>query len=183
MRDNILRAWGHAAAFQAAGEVWYPNANEAAQSLADTHGLTLEQTAGVIAVFSPRLLWETNFIEARTYIERRETVYQCGPNLIKASLVLSGHFDAIRGPKVRPFWQAICEPWGLTPPVIDRHTICVAMGRTLTDKERKPYGAGNVHAAAMIREIQAAFLLAAERLRVHHHTLQATTWLWQRNRG
>ena len=182
--SHVLTAWHLSQAHRREGEDWYPTAHELACELADAHGLDVEQTAGILAVFSPALSWESTIVDTRSYLERGETVYQYGRNLIKAGLIRDYKaYDAIAGPKVRPFWQAICSPWGDSPPVIDRHALSVWAGRTLTDRERKVYGEGSRRAANRIAEVQAAYVETARRVGVHHHVVQATTWIWQRNRG
>jgi len=96
------------------GRAWYLSARKFAYSLASDTPYTLEQVAGVIAVLSPQVNWEHNkataaeAVRAHTIGRRTLPNYSgFGTNKTKAFRVLDGDIEAVRGPKVTAFRNAI----------------------------------------------------------------------------
>lgn len=94
---------------------WYDAARTVAEALATGTGYSVKQTASVIAVLSPNVAWDENVNSALLAVEGhfygipwqqwRGAGY--GENKEKASDILSGHLDRLRGPKVTAFARGI----------------------------------------------------------------------------
>lgn len=110
-RRNLRKAWESVRPEHIAqGALWYTHANLTAADLARESGLTIERTAGVIAVLSPRCTWNQNIRRARACLqgERIAGLPLCAR---KAEKIRDGaNVSDIIGPnspKVRAFWRAI----------------------------------------------------------------------------
>lgn len=98
---------------------WYAEARAAAEALRAGTSLSIEQTAGIIAVVSPRIQWTKNLTVAAQIVDEYSMGLeahqsQAGAfqvNIEKAFRVASGDMSAITGPKVRAFYANIlgCE--------------------------------------------------------------------------
>lgn len=97
------------------GETWYDSAREIAEALAAGTPYTVKQTAYVIAALSPNVAWDENITSATLAVEghkagtRWELWRGAGydTNKRKASDILDGNTDALRGPKVTNFANGI----------------------------------------------------------------------------
>lgn len=96
------------------GRAWYLTARTFAAELAHDTPYSLEQIAGVIAVLSPQVNWEHNKAAARDAVRAHSIGRRTLPsysgytaNRVKAFRVLDGDIDAVRGPKVTAFRDAI----------------------------------------------------------------------------
>ena len=171
---NIVAVW-HRATKQAhfEGDDWYTDAQVICAELAEEFGCTLADAAGVLAVLSPQLDWESNIVAAREFFELGRAHQQTNANNDKAMRAVWGDHDAIRGRKVRAFWQAVVEPYGDSAPVIDRHAVAVYCGHPVSDRDRHRW----LDRKDVIPRIQAAYLVAAKQLSEPVHVLQAVTWV------
>ena len=93
---------------------WYSDAALTADALACGTPYTREQTAGVLAVLSPRVSWKVNKRLAYKVVAAHldgvpvsELTGGLRSGLERAYRVLDGDLDAISGPKVTAFWRAI----------------------------------------------------------------------------
>lgn len=100
-----------------AGRTWYDNAHRFAQYLATTYGFNIAQTAYVIAAISPNVSWRENMATAEnacaqyaahgrgSWMGTRGAGY--GANKAKSEAILMGDLQALNGPKVTCFAEAI----------------------------------------------------------------------------
>lgn len=117
------------------GMSWYVDARTFAASL-DTD---VSRAVGVISVLSPLVGWPRNKTLARQHYAG---IYGgCLPSsTTKAQRILAGEpvESVVSGVKVTAFYAAIMgDPNAVA---LDRHAIDVAVGRTLTDRERNSIG-------------------------------------------
>ncbi len=90
------------------GADWYRREREWAQDLADEHGLTLEQVAGVAAVLSPRLRWERTKALTTALVSGEDiSGATLGRNTRKAEEILAGldPYTVVSGPKATSFFH------------------------------------------------------------------------------
>lgn len=156
------------------GRAWYPDAHAVARDQAAEHGVTIEVASGVIAALSPRMGWGQNIMLAERMLASGGTLDHgaLGGNLEKARTIYAGihPLAVLRGPKTRAFYSAILTAGESPDAVIDRHAWDMLVGeRGATPPTARQYRIG---AERMAR--------AAGILRESVATVQATTWLVQR---
>jgi hypothetical protein len=170
------------------GVEWYARAERMAKAIAQDAGLPLPTVIGVMAALSPNNRWERNCRDAATMCQ----AWQNGDsmdsfkvscyNTMKAKawaildLGLTDDEDILshlNGQKIRSFYSNIR---GLDEVTIDGHALNIARGKRegltsdKTNMGKREY-----------RELQAAYVRAAKRVRVKPHVLQAITWTtWKR---
>ncbi len=118
--DNLLMTYSISSPWERErGVNWYTEANDYASFLAHRYNLSIEQTAGVLAVLSPNNKWERNKQDAnlviRLYLTGERDVWQYKActyknNVIKAWEIIDGNLDIISGDKVTCFYKNILEP-------------------------------------------------------------------------
>lgn len=86
--------------------VWYHEAQEVAQEVANNLNCSLEVGAGVVSAFSPRERWASNVTKAIAFSLGHE-VKGLTNNLKMANAVLDVGFDALKGLKTNAFARAI----------------------------------------------------------------------------
>ena len=162
-----------------AGNVWYVNANHYAIEIGELAGysgdVALKVGSGIISALSPKTDWDKNILYAKELVRTGYAPRQTEINNTKALRILEGEepLDVLGGLKVIPFYLAIRSPEGDDPiPVIDRHAGHVYKGDSLTEKERNQLSNIGVNT-----RIVHAYRIIAERLNIHVHQLQATTWV------
>ena len=99
----------------------------------------------------------------------------------KALRILEGNdpMTVLKGRKVVPFYQAIVNPTGDNPTVVDRHASAVYMGRPLVERELN-----QLQSPVIYKRISGAYARAAKMKGVHPNVLQAQTWLqWRIDKG
>lgn len=154
-----------------AGENWYDDAWREVVRLAETHGVTRDVAAGVIAALSNSKEWNLNVRIADALLESVRKGERPGGHFrqcIDAALrvIRIGPFAALGGPKVAPFMRAIGGD--LDAAVVDRWIWRAVNGRgTLTLKRHREVA-------------QALRLLAAE---VGKRTAQVQAIVWIVVRG
>lgn len=156
---------------------WYRYANATACSLAEAHGLTVDQTAGVLAALSPQLSWGKNIAEAVRLITT-DKANQTEDPIRKGRLILQGipPQGALGGRKVRSFYVNIRHPDRPGPVTVDRHATGIVLGR--------PVGTGpdyrQIERIGVYALCAAAYRGAARELHVLPHEAQAVAWtVWR----
>jgi hypothetical protein len=108
------------------GRDWYKAVHKKVLVLAAESGYSPEQVAGVIAVLSPNVEWNLNLRAAGMFLKAKGKIRKGIPgyhkNRRKAKEVLEGNLDAVRGPKVRAFYNTLLDPEHAVP-VIDTQMI------------------------------------------------------------
>ena len=170
------------------GISWYAMARREAIVIAARYGITYEQAAAVIAVLSPNVKWENNVQSAHRACEwyarfgalaRIPGYCGYGANVVKADRVLSGDIDAVSGPKVVAFFNAIMG---------DMSTVVVDIwaARAARSKDRLKAtmytGSGEMPGAIERRAMQKAYKNAAAKINVEPAHMQAIVWVVIRNR-
>ena len=186
---NILKLYRQATQEDTINGVeWYARAERMAAWIAQDAGLPLSTVIGVMAALSPNNRWERNCRDAATMCQ----AWQNGDsmdsfkvscyNTMKAKawaildLGLTDDEDILshlNGQKIRSFYSNIR---GLDEVTIDGHALNIARGKRegltsdKTNMGKREY-----------RELQAAYVRAAKRVKVKPHVLQAITWTtWKR---
>ncbi len=155
---------------RAAGRMWYPIARGQLWDLAKEDRVSLKRTAYAAAALSNNMEWGAN-VELLRHVLHATTHGQAphghyAPCLAKASaILLRGEWDALRGPKVRPFAQALYGDRNAA--VIDRH-MARAAGLYLGLTARR-----HVEIGAALRQL-------ARDVRRPVADVQATIWIVQR---
>ncbi len=159
-----------------------------ANAIAQDAGLPLPTVIGVMAALSPNNRWERNCRDAATMCqawqngEGMDSFKVSCYNTMKAKawaildLGLTDDEDILshlNGQKIRSFYSNIR---GLDEVTIDGHALNIARGKRegltsdKTNMGKREY-----------RELQAAYVRAAKRVKVKPHVLQAITWTtWKR---
>jgi len=186
-RQNILDCYDRSNEWvRHAGDMWYPNAHYTAIQVGELAGYTGDNAlvvgAGMISATSPQRDWSLNVQDAKLIARGLEAPSQYGANQLKAEQIRDGEhpLNVWGGVKVVPFYLAIVDPRGENAiPVIDRHAGHVYKGDSLTEKERNQLSNIGVNT-----RIVHAYRIIAERLNIHVHQLQATTWVeWRIEKG
>ena len=186
---NILKLYRQASNEDTINGVeWYARAERISVEIADKHKLPVNTVIGVMAALSPNNRWERNCKDTDTMCE----AWQNGDSLDdfkvscyntmkqKAWSILSDDLiddddilTRLNGQKIRSFYSNIR---GLDEVTIDGHALNIARGQRegltsdKTNMGKRQY-----------RELQAAYVTAAKRVKVKPHVLQAITWTtWKR---
>lgn len=182
--DNILAVWEAAGAtIREEGMGWYQEANKIARGLTSRFWLASHShSAGVIAVLSPSVQWDTNVKDAETVCAARAgedvTVSTYGQFKLKAFSIRDGAhpkkwINPISAPKTYAFWQCIHKPTNRNHVVVDRHALATAHAALIPDKER----------GALLKRkggyefYEQCYQLASIRVGVLPLQMQAATWL------
>ena len=89
-----------------AASVWYHEAQEVAEDVAEIMGVSLEVGASVVSSFSPRERWASNVAKAFAFAHGKP-VKGLPNNLNMANNSLTMGFDALNGQKTNAFARAI----------------------------------------------------------------------------
>jgi hypothetical protein len=153
------------------GELWYQNAREACDDLAERHGLVIDQAVGVVAALSPNTRWEMNLLMAEELIANdRSMTYPA--NTEKAYRILAGEApdDVLGGFKVRSFYANILSGGFDNLVTVDGHAANIARGI------RQPIRLARV-THRQYAELTRAYQNAARLRSVTPPVMQATTWV------
>lgn len=166
---------------------WYNEAHQYCKELAQRFNITVQQTAGIIAAFSPQAGWVENKRYAITFLLSPEIQLRSLTQQIKATniLKLKSETDIYTSLstcgeawKTKAFFVNILNPDLPTGVTIDRHAIAVCL--------QKP---DNVYAlnkqqgklsVAQYNFFQECYIKAATILNILPHELQAITWITYR---
>ena len=89
-----------------AASIWYHEAQEVAEDVAENLGTTLEVGASVVSAFSPRTKWAANVQKALAF-SMGKPVTGLSNNVRMAQAALVDGFDALKGLKTNAFARAI----------------------------------------------------------------------------
>lgn len=179
LADNILAVYRDASdAHKREGSRWYHAAHTFARGLSERYGITLEQSAGIIAALSPQCSWARNMTCADQLVRTGDTSGVLGGSKRKAQAILAGGnpLDVLRGPKVRAFYANILDPAGSQDVTVDSHATDVAMGQRFASR-RFP-----LDRLGRYERIAEAYALAAAMVGVLPLTMQAICWVAWRER-
>ena len=186
---NILKTYRIATVSDVAdGVEWYDRAKRMAAWIAKETGIPETTVIGVMAALSPNNRWERNCKDALTMCQAwingdttddfkvscYNTMKQKAWSILEDDLTTDEDIlSRLNGQKIRSFYSNIR---GLDEVTIDGHALNIARGKRegltsdKTNMGKKQY-----------RELQAAYVTAAKRVKVKPHELQAITWTtWKR---
>ena len=186
---NILKLYRQASNEDTANGVeWYARAERMAVWIADKHKLPYTSVIGVMAALSPNNRWERNCKDTDTMcgawqngdslddfkVSCYNTMKQKAWSILQDDLIDDEDIlTRLNGQKIRSFYSNIR---GLDEVTIDGHALNIARGKRegltsdKTNMGKREY-----------RELQAAYVKAALRVKVKPHVLQAITWTtWKR---
>jgi hypothetical protein len=186
---NILKVYRRASDDDMANGIeWYARALRMSETIAKEYDLPVTTVVGVMAALSPNNRWERNVRDTETMCKAwvmgdclSDFKVSCY-NTMKAkawSILVDELTDdddiltRLNGQKIRSFYSNIM---GLDEVTIDGHALNIALGyrqgltTDSTNMGKRQY-----------RELQAAYVRAAQRVGVKPHVLQAVTWTtWKR---
>jgi hypothetical protein len=169
------------------GLTWYAEANKYARELAKRFDLSLQQVAGLIAVFSPQAGWVENkrYTVSFLYSPNVRVRSQVQTNKAKQILKLTNEADIYNAQsindaawKTKAFFKNILNPDLDDSVTIDRHAIasCIqrpenvsALDATYGDLTKSQY-----------EFFQSCYIKAARQVNVLPHQLQAIVWVTYR---
>ena len=186
---NILKMYRLATVSDKAdGVEWYDRAKRMASWIANETDIPETTVIGVMAALSPNNRWERNckdtltmcnaWVKGDTMADFKVSCYNTMKAKAWATLDLGLTDDEdilshLNGQKIRSFYSNIR---GLDEVTIDGHALNIARGKRegltsdKTNMGKREY-----------REMQAAYVRAAKRVKVKPHVLQAITWTtWKR---
>jgi len=186
---NILKTYRIATVSDvSAGVEWYDRAKRMAAWIAKETSIPETTVIGVMAALSPNNRWERNCKDALTMCQAwingdttddfkvscYNTMKQKAWSILEDDLTTDDDIlSRLNGQKIRSFYSNIR---GLDEVTIDGHALNIARGKRegltsdKTNMGKKQY-----------RELQAAYVTAAKRVKVKPHELQAITWTtWKR---
>ena len=186
---NILKTYRIATVSDVSdGVEWYDRAKRMAAWIAKETGITETAVIGVMSALSPNNRWERNCKDALTMCQAwingdstddfkvscYNTMKQKAWSILEDDLTTDEDIlTRLNGQKIRSFYSNIR---GLDEVTIDGHALNIARGKRegltsdKTNMGKKQY-----------RELQAAYVTAAKRVKVKPHELQAITWTtWKR---
>lgn len=169
LRSNIWRALLCASDLEIhEGMHFYEGAHGLCRMLAKIYSTSPSHVAGIYAALSPMNTWDTNVanivkvLRWQTANPRLAKTNRCQCEFCKSRLSLlrvnttstnrdkalaistgSDPLEVLKGRKVRAFYQAIANPSDLSPIPVDRHLICLAIGRKITSNQQLRSFAGN----------------------------------------
>lgn len=156
------------------GVNWYTEANHIAREMADTSGLELIQTAGIISALSCNSSWLRNIQAAWEFCRTGNTGHlQIALDKAQRVTKAKGKFEILNvlsSPKLQNFFLNIAYPEDAGPVTIDRHAFNAARfgAKRVTDKTKvtpKRY-----------RETANEYRKLAYKLGLKPHVLQAVVW-------
>ena len=167
------------------GLYWYDSVGLTVRELASSYDVKLTVAAGVIAVLSPNVSWETNLTDSRTVLStltlgghpEEITVSTYNSNKDKAiSIVMTGNvFPYLSGPKVETFFHNLLGDY--SEPCIDSHAINAWFGKRV---EGSNISLRN--RTTTIRKIRADYIRAANTKGLTPAQFQATIWVMHQRR-
>ncbi len=171
-----------------AGTRWYREARTFAADLARETPYSFEQVAHVIAALSPQVSWEKNQETTHLVIEAYSTGQRDGKvagypgytaNTDKSFRILAGDLDALKGPKVEAFAEAIMGD--LSRVVLDVWAARAARSRA--DNLLVMYTNEELPGAPERRAMEEAYRRAAGHRSIAPAVAQAVVWTVARECG
>ena len=148
-----------------AASVWYHEAQEVAEDIAEIMGVSLEIGASIVSAFSPRERWSSNVAKAYAFANGLP-VSGLSNNLKMAEAAKVSGFDALKGQKTNAFARAIA---GDTNAVVIDVWMCRA-ANIGTDSPNK----------GQYRELSEAVHIVANEFGITPRTAQALIWIVKR---
>ena len=145
-----------------AASVWYFEAQEVAEDVAENMGASLEIGASIVSAFSPRERWASNVAKALAF-SMNKPVTGLSNNLRMAQDAMTLGFDALKGLKTNAFARAIA---GDTDAVVIDVWMMRAAGMDNDSPTKGQY-----------REISDAVRIVAEEFGITPRTAQALIWI------
>ena len=145
-----------------AASVWYFEAQEVAEDVAENMGASLEIGASIVAAFSPRERWASNVAKALAF-SLNKPVTGLSNNIRMAQNAMTLGFDALKGLKTNAFARAIA---GDTDAVVIDVWMMRAAGMDNDSPTKGQY-----------REISDAVRIVAEEFGITPRTAQALIWI------
>lgn len=166
------------------GKIWYKQANQFCQELADQYNIDLAQVVGCLAVLSPNCSWEINKKACVDMLALshcpNSNVYPA--NVAKAYQIVYEGIDPVEilgkpnryGNKVRAFYDNILRPKCSVAVTVDTHAIRAALGRyeVTINEQRQVFGTKTGYL-----RLQEAYTKVARSLDLLPCELQAIVWL------
>lgn len=127
-----------------AASVWYHEAQEVAEDVAENLGVSLEHGAAIVSAFSPRERWASNVAKALAF-SMGKPVAGLSNNLRMAESAKVMGFDALKGLKTNAFARAIAgdtdavviDVWMCRAANLDTDSPNVGQYRMLTNAVRE----------------------------------------------
>ena len=145
-----------------AASVWYFDAQEVAEDVAEILGVDLERGASIVSAFSPRERWASNVAKAYAFANGKP-VTGLTNNLKMAQDALDLGFDALKGLKTNAFARAISGDTNAV--VIDVWMMRAA--KMVTDSPNK----------GQYRQLSEAVTTVADEFGITPRTAQALIWI------
>ena len=163
------------------GRSWYQRACTFCRTLAENYERTLADVAGIMAVLSPACSFEQNVIDTVNVLAANDDqpVSTYGKQHAKAIEIRDygiDPVDVLGKNKTNAFWLNIVNPTTASRVTVDRHATRIAVDWQMDSDEAYYYN----NTEAKYNVIERAYLLAAERLDILPHVLQAITWITYR---
>lgn len=194
--QNVIDHWNKATSGEKEdGENWYKDAHYTAVAFSQASGgkVSVQQAAGILAVYSPQTAWATNMLRAARVIRTGKAVGGPGSGEMatlaqktRAEKILAGEDwrNVLTGQKIRAF-AALIEKGDDPDPknplaVIDRHALSVASGDRA---DTYAYANSKLGTKGKYNEISNVYVEAAKKISkqeghpVSAHQVQAVTWL------
>ena len=148
-----------------AASVWYHEAQEVAEDIAEIMGVSLEIGASIVSAFSPRERWSSNVAKAYAFANGLP-VSGLSNNLKMAQRATELGFDALKGQKTNAFARAIA---GDTDAVVIDVWMCRAANLGTDSPNKGQY-----------RELSEAVHIVANEFGITPRTAQALIWIVKR---
>jgi len=145
-----------------AASVWYFEAQEVAEDVAENLGASLEIGASVVSAFSPRERWSSNVAKALAFSQGKP-VAGLSNNIRMAEAAKVAGFDALKGLKTNAFARAIA---GDTDAVVIDVWMMRAAGMPTDSPNKTQY-----------REVSEAVRNVAAEFGITPRTAQALIWI------
>lgn len=146
-----------------AASVWYFEAQEVAEDVAELLSTSLEVGASIVASFSPRERWSSNVAKSYAFANGKP-VTGLSNNLAMAMSSVTLGFDALKGLKTNAFARAIAGDKDAV--VIDTWMIKAAGMESSKGVSKKEY-----------KELSLAVTQVANRIKLTPRTAQALIWI------
>lgn len=146
-----------------AASVWYFEAQEVAEDVAELLSTSLEVGASIVASFSPRERWSSNVAKSYAFANGKP-VTGLSNNLAMAMSSVTLGFDALKGLKTNAFARAIAGDKDAV--VIDTWMIKAAGMESSKGVSKKEY-----------KELSLAVTQVANRIKLTPRTTQALIWI------
>lgn len=148
-----------------AASVWYLEAQEVAEDVAELLSTSLEVGASIVASFSPRERWSSNVAKSYAFANGKP-VTGLSNNLAMATSSMTLGFDALKGLKTNAFARAIAGD-------VDAVVIDVWMMRAANMQSDSPN-------KTQYKELSQAVCSVANEFGITPRTAQALIWIIKR---